>query len=105
MKWGNCLPYLYSPVALSKAESRYSGVNTNTLCSFREESVWADKRVHWKSKPASNTVRKNVDLIDEYCFTYSHSIVAGGLLLMSYTTRLMPFTLLMMSFEMYARKS
>jgi hypothetical protein len=37
--------------------------------------------------------------------TYSHSIVAGGLELMSYTTRLMPRISLMMRFETRARKS
>ena len=36
---------------------------------------------------------------------YSHSIVAGGLLLISYTTRLIPFTLLIMSLETCAKKS
>ena len=36
---------------------------------------------------------------------YSHSIVAGGLLLISYTTRLMPFTELMISLDTSARKS
>ncbi len=36
---------------------------------------------------------------------YSHSMVAGGLLLMSYTTRLMPFTLLMISLLMWAKNS
>lgn len=34
---------------------------------------------------------------------YSHSIVAGGLLLISYTTRLIPLTLLMISLEISAR--
>ena len=36
---------------------------------------------------------------------YSHSIVAGGLLLMSYATRLMPFTSLMMRVDTKSRKS
>ena len=36
---------------------------------------------------------------------YSHSIVAGGLLLMSYTTRLMPLTELMISLDTEAKKS
>ena len=36
---------------------------------------------------------------------YSHSIVAGGLLLMSYTTRLTPATWLMMRVEIFASKS
>ena len=36
---------------------------------------------------------------------YSHSMVAGGLELMSYTTRFTPFTLLMMSFDTPARNS
>jgi hypothetical protein len=36
---------------------------------------------------------------------YSHSIVAGGLLLMSYTTRLIPLTLLIISLEMWAKNS
>ena len=36
---------------------------------------------------------------------YSHSMVAGGLLLISYTTLLIPFTLLMISFEIFARNS
>src|SRR5690606_3102987 len=36
---------------------------------------------------------------------HSHSMVAGGLLLMSYTTRFTPFTLLMMLFEIRARSS
>ena len=35
---------------------------------------------------------------------YSHSIVAGGLLEMSYTTRLMPRTSLMMRFETFERR-
>ncbi len=35
---------------------------------------------------------------------YSHSIVAGGLELMSYTTRFTPFTRLMISLETLARK-
>ena len=37
--------------------------------------------------------------------TYSHSIVAGGLDEMSYTTRLTPLTLFMMSLLTWARKS
>src|SRR5436190_22774202 len=37
--------------------------------------------------------------------TYSHSMVEGGLLLMSYTTRLMPFTSLTMRDEMQASSS
>ena len=36
---------------------------------------------------------------------YSHSIVAGGLLEMSYATRLMPRTSLMIRFEMRFRRS
>lgn len=36
---------------------------------------------------------------------YSHSIVAGGLEEMSYTTRLTPFTLFIMSFDTFARNS
>ena len=36
---------------------------------------------------------------------YSHSIVAGGLLVMSYTTRLTPFTSLTMRLEAAARTS
>ena len=36
---------------------------------------------------------------------YSHSIVAGGFELMSYTTRFTPFTLLMISFEIFIKKS
>src|SRR5690606_1735913 len=36
---------------------------------------------------------------------YSHSIVAGGLELMSYTTLFTPFTLLMISFEIFIRNS
>lgn len=36
---------------------------------------------------------------------YSHSIVAGGLLLMSYTTLLIPLTLLMISLEIAAKNS
>jgi hypothetical protein len=41
-----------------------------------------------------------------YCqLSYSHSIVAGGLLLISYTTRLIPFTLLMISLEILAKNS
>ena len=35
---------------------------------------------------------------------YSHSMVAGGLELMSYTTRFIPLTLLMISFDTLARK-
>lgn len=38
-------------------------------------------------------------------FFYSHSIVAGGLELMSYTTRFTPLTLLMISLETLARNS
>ncbi len=38
-------------------------------------------------------------------FFYSHSIVAGGLLLISYTTRLMPFTSLIMRFDTCAKNS
>jgi len=37
--------------------------------------------------------------------SYSHSIVAGGFELMSYTTRFTPFTLLMISLDILARKS
>jgi hypothetical protein len=37
--------------------------------------------------------------------SYSHSIVAGGLLLMSYTTRLTPGTQLMIRVEIRASKS
>src|SRR5437870_4716830 len=36
---------------------------------------------------------------------HSHSIVAGGLLLISYTTRLMPLTLLMIRIEIFASNS
>jgi hypothetical protein len=36
---------------------------------------------------------------------YSHSIVAGGLLLMSYTTRLIPFTSLIIRFDTLAKNS
>lgn len=36
---------------------------------------------------------------------YSHSIVEGGLELMSYTTRLTPFTLLIISLETLAKNS
>ena len=36
---------------------------------------------------------------------YSHSIVAGGLELMSYTTLFTPLTLLIMSFDTFAKKS
>ena len=36
---------------------------------------------------------------------YSHSIVAGGLLEMSYTTRFTPFTSLMMRLEIRAKTS
>ena len=36
---------------------------------------------------------------------HSHSIVAGGLLLISYTTRFIPLTLLMMLLEICARNS
>ncbi len=39
------------------------------------------------------------------CVDYSHSIVAGGFELMSYTTRFTPCTLLMMSFDTLARNS
>ena len=45
----------------------------------------------------------SVDFVSEK--NYSHSMVAGGLLLMSYTTRLIPFTLLMISLETSARNS
>jgi hypothetical protein len=49
------------------------------------------------------------NLFISYCaplgvVSYSHSMVAGGLLLISYTTRLIPFTLFMISFEISARK-
>src|SRR5262245_29912385 len=45
--------------------------------------------------------------VNERCetSTHSHSIVAGGLPEMSYTTRLMPCTSLMMRFEVRASKS
>ncbi|SMO77475.1 hypothetical protein SAMN06265379_10798 [Saccharicrinis carchari] len=36
---------------------------------------------------------------------YSHSIVAGGFELISYTTRLTPFTLLMISLDTLAKNS
>jgi len=39
------------------------------------------------------------------CKSYSHSIVAGGFELMSYTTRLIPFTLLIISLEMADKNS
>lgn len=38
-------------------------------------------------------------------FFYSHSIVAGGFVEISYTTRLMPRTLLIISVETSAKKS
>ncbi len=38
-------------------------------------------------------------------YYYSHSIVAGGLELMSYTTLFTPFTLLMISLDTFARNS
>ena len=36
---------------------------------------------------------------------YSHSIVAGGFDEISYTTRLIPFTLLIISFDTFAKNS
>lgn len=39
------------------------------------------------------------------CKNYSHSMVAGGFELMSYTTRLIPLTLLIISLDTLARKS
>src|ERR1700722_5909797 len=46
--------------------------------------------------------KKKQHRISEISF-HSHSIVAGGLLLISYTTRLIPFTPLMISFDTSAR--
>lgn len=55
-----------------------------------------------KSKTGNNFF---IVLLGWWRDVYSHSIVAGGLLLMSYTTRLMPRTLLMISLLMCAKNS
>lgn len=44
-------------------------------------------------------------LTGRYLHVYSHSMVAGGFELISYTTLFTPFTLLMMSLLTFARKS
>lgn len=56
--------------------------------------------------PSAGTERESYRLREvRPCADYSHSIVAGGLDEISYTTRLMPRTLLMISFDTRARKS
>ena len=77
---------------------------------------WADKP--WAGRTAGPSAHKACREIlprpFQHCWTsqqchptrpYSHSIVAGGLLLMSYTTRFTPFTSLMMRVEMRASSS
>jgi hypothetical protein len=64
---------------------------------------------------AENCIAVNTNTDKKNCFipcalvilevNHSHSIVAGGLLLISYTTLLMPLTLLMISLEISAKNS
>ncbi len=49
-------------------------------------------------------VQPLINILGKYV-PYSHSIVAGGFELMSYTTRLMPRTWLIMSLDIFANKS
>ena len=60
-----------------------------------------DQRPMINDQPQPGT--RTFQLADET--DHSHSIVAGGLLLMSYTTRLTPLTSLMMRVEMRASSS
>src|SRR5436190_12612082 len=112
--------YLYSWDS-SKAESRKRGAKMAILCLTMTESVWArlsmDNKQWTKGKKRNPVYRKYFFIIQNlilpiayrlpiiFGMAYSHSIVAGGLLLISYTTRLMPFTLLMISFEIFAKNS
>ena len=52
----------------------------------------------------ANRQQKKVADKRQYERIYSHSIVAGGLELMSYTTRLIPLTLLMISLDIFPSK-
>src|SRR5690606_37712864 len=57
------------------------------------------------SKPATIPKKKREKHVGRFSrFFYSHSIVAGGLEEISYTTLFTPLTLLMMSFDTSARK-
>jgi hypothetical protein len=51
------------------------------------------------------TEKKNMVLKDFKYQIYSHSMVAGGLELISYTTRLIPFTLLIISLDTFPKNS
>src|SRR5438067_1478687 len=53
----------------------------------------------------SPLVKSEKQVVRRRIHTHSHSIVAGGLLLMSYTTRFTPFTSLMTRVEMRASSS
>src|SRR5262249_51834463 len=55
--------------------------------------------------PCLQKVPTNRSVSSYFAVTHSHSIVAGGLLLISYTTRLTPRTLLMIRVETRASKS
>ena len=100
------MPYLYDVVA-SNAESRYKGVKIATWYLVRLSCDITLKPVTLNKKAKNNPVILFIYLLAKFMVEdgYSHSIVAGGLLLISYTTLLIPLTLLIMSLEMYARKS
>ena len=74
----------------------------------RAETLPCAETPPWAKVANAGTITNNMRRIRfmlAFIDRYSHSMVAGGLLLISYTTRLMPFTLLMISVEMCARKS
>ena len=60
-------------------------------------------------KPVVPSILTSTKQFNDYTIqqqkNHSHSMVAGGFELMSYTTRFTPFTLLMISFETFAKKS
>lgn len=57
------------------------------------------------SNKYTRQTRMQLHIIVKVSKNYSHSMVAGGLELISYTTRLTPFTLLIISLDIFARKS
>lgn len=58
-----------------------------------------------KSPAKAQKTHNNHFIFNDFIPSYSHSMVAGGFELMSYTTRLTPRTLLMISFETVAKNS
>ncbi len=65
-----------------------------------DETVKPAVHIRPKTKKAAQSARLSI-----LYKAYSHSIVAGGLELISYTTLLTPFTLFIISLETFIRNS